>query len=189
MRREATAQARPARSNQMWRCGWRIAVGLPGARPSCTSPIRRDQHPASGRQLLRRRRLPRRRLRIAAARCRHAPTRCRVILERRGENRLPGFRSGARAVRQQRPLTPARAPREQSRELLLLRLFQLATICCGLEMITHGWRSRAPRIPAGRRGPVRSAEAEQGLKRRHRLAPAIVTKRRTRRGRREVGDG
>ena len=30
--------------------------------------------------------------------------------------------------------------------------------------------------PAGRRGPVRSAEAEQGLKRRHGLAPAIVTK-------------
>ena len=30
--------------------------------------------------------------------------------------------------------------------------------------------------PAGRRGPVRSAEAEQGVKRRHGLAPAIVTK-------------
>ena len=29
--------------------------------------------------------------------------------------------------------------------------------------------------PTGRRGPVRSAEAEQGLKRRHGLAPAIVT--------------
>ena len=35
---------------------------------------------------------------------------------------------------------------DQARRLLLLRLFQLATICCGLEMITHGWRSRAPRI-------------------------------------------
>ena len=40
----------------------------------------------------------------------------------------------------------------------------------------HSWPEVAGSTdPAGRRGPVRSAEAEQGLKRRHGLAPAIVT--------------
>ncbi len=40
----------------------------------------------------------------------------------------------------------------------------------------HSWPEVAGSTdPTGRRGPVRSAEAEQGLKRRHGLAPAIVT--------------